>query len=135
MHVKDKELATYHWAPMLHLATVGSPGPHDNSSHYRDSHLCIMASDPNEKRTRVRTPIRLSHLLLYIVFAPIGASWALSGPHPRALYEAEVSGSSQRRESTTLYHMHSHGSLTSCIVRIFISTTTTSSGPTHSMSH
>ena len=51
MHIKDKQLVTYHLAPMLDLAQVVSSGSHDSSSHYRDICLCIMVADPNGKKS------------------------------------------------------------------------------------
>ena len=88
--IKDKQIFTYCLAPMLDLVEAASSDPHDISSHYRDSHLCIMASDTNEKKTWVGTHVQLTHLLLYTVVTPSNALWVLVGPHPRSVYEDEV---------------------------------------------
>ena len=73
MHVKNQKCGTYHLVHIYDQVEVADLGPHNNSSHYRDSHLYTMASNPNEQITRVRTLVQPSHLLLYIVVAPTGA--------------------------------------------------------------
>ena len=75
---------------MLNLAEVASLGPHDSLSHYRDSHLCTMASNPNEKKTQARTHVRLPHLLLYKGVSPNDTSCAFMGPHRGFVYEDKV---------------------------------------------
>ena len=46
MHIKYYQFCTYHRAPILDQAVVENLGPHNNLSHYRDSRLCTMASNP-----------------------------------------------------------------------------------------
>ena len=105
------------------------PDPHNNSSHYRDSRLCITAFDPNGQRTQVETPVRPPLLPLCTVVSPTSASWALSGPHLGAVYEVVRSGSSQKRRNTIKSHTSNRGSLTACKATAIVLTTPTSLGP------
>ena len=109
---------------------MAGPDLHNSSSHYRDSHLCTKASDPNGKKNLVETLTRPPLLLLCTVAIPNGASWAPSGPHLEAVHEASRSGSSQRRRRTTKSHMSSHGSPAAYIVTTVALATPTSFGPT-----
>ena len=53
LYNEHKILSIFHLTsgPILNQAAVANQGPHDNSSRYRDSLLCTMTSNPNEKTT------------------------------------------------------------------------------------
>ena len=135
MPIQEWLLITYHRAPILDQAKVVGLDPHNNSSHYRDSRLCITTSDPNGQRNQVETLARPPLLLVCTVVTPTGASWALSDPHLEAVHEAARSRSSQRRRHTIKSHTSNRGSLATCRATTVVLVTPASFGPTHSRSH
>lgn len=51
------ETITYHMDSLLVMMVVVDQDTYDSSFHSMDSHLCTVASGPNEKRTQVGIPI------------------------------------------------------------------------------
>ena len=74
MQVKDQQCGTYHLVPIYDQVEVVDPSPHNNSSHYRDSHLYTVASDPKEQRNQDETLFQLLHLLICTIVSPTDTS-------------------------------------------------------------